>query len=67
MNTVALLTEQQAGICQYTVYDIHNCVIITTTNRKLALRYFDLAQQYGTVLKVWAVDRFLDTRRRRSL
>lgn len=66
MHTVALYTEQQQQIWHYTVCDIHDCIIITTTDRRLALRYFDLAQQYGTVMKVWAVDRFLDSRRRRS-
>lgn len=65
--TVTLCTEQRRWIAVYTVYDINDCLVIVTTSWQLARRYFDLAQKYGTVARVAAVERYLDTRRPRRL
>ena len=64
-RTVSLVAEQQGQISVYTVLDINDSVIITTTSYKLAQSYFKKAQQWGTVRRVCAVDQFLDRYRSR--
>ena len=64
-SVVTMVSDRVNGSAVYTVLDINNSVIITTTSYKLAYNYFQRAQQWGTVLRVWAVDQHLERFRRR--